>query len=152
MKVLTRFTFLLLASFAIHYSQAQTSDSTLKGMNWRNIGPNRGGRSLGVAGSSKNKLEYYFGAVGGGLWNSPNLGATNESGFSGLPGNTRYNITGMFGDIGSFGTWWSDTGENGGAWHYFLSRTNERFDRGWATNLESGYSVRCLKDDSTKLN
>ena len=54
MKVLTRFAFLLLASFAIHYSQAQTSDSTLKGMNWRNIGPNRGGRSLGVAGSSKN--------------------------------------------------------------------------------------------------
>ena len=38
MKVLTRFAFLLLASFAIHYSQAQTSDSTLKGMNWRNIG------------------------------------------------------------------------------------------------------------------
>jgi len=42
MKVLTRFAFLLLASFAIHYSQAQTSDSTLKGMNWRNISPNRG--------------------------------------------------------------------------------------------------------------
>jgi hypothetical protein len=36
-------------------------------MNWRNIGPNRGGRSLGIAGSSKRKLEYYFGAVGGGL-------------------------------------------------------------------------------------
>lgn len=42
MKVLTRFTFILLASFAMHYSQAQTSDSKLKGMNWRNIGPNRG--------------------------------------------------------------------------------------------------------------
>ncbi|MEI6583589.1 MAG: glycosyl hydrolase [Chitinophagia bacterium] len=37
-------------------------------MSWRNIGPNRGGRSLGIAGSSKRKLEYYFGAVGGGLW------------------------------------------------------------------------------------
>jgi len=37
-------------------------------MNWRNIGPNRGGRSLGISGSSKRKLEYYFGAVGGGLW------------------------------------------------------------------------------------
>jgi hypothetical protein len=37
-------------------------------MNWRNIGPNRGSRSLGIAGSSKRKLEYYFGAVGGGLW------------------------------------------------------------------------------------
>ena len=30
--------------------------------------------------------------------------------------------------------------------------TNERFDRGWADNLESGYSVRCIKDDSTKDN
>ena len=68
MKNLNRIAFVLLASFAIHNSQAQSGDSTLKGMNWRNIGPNRGGRSLGVAGSSKNKLEYYFGAVGGGLW------------------------------------------------------------------------------------
>jgi hypothetical protein len=74
MKQLTRFTLLLLAFFAIHSSQAQSGDSTLKGMNWRNIGPNRGGRSLGVAGSSKNKLEYYFGAVGGGLWKTSDGG------------------------------------------------------------------------------
>ena len=74
MKQLTRFTLLLLAFFAIHSSQAQSGDSTLKGMNWRNIGPNRGGRSLGVAGSSKNKLEYYFGAVGGGLWKTTDGG------------------------------------------------------------------------------
>ena len=45
-------------------------------MNWRNIGPNRGGRSLGIAGSSKRKLEYYFGAVGGGLWK------TNDGGLN----------------------------------------------------------------------
>lgn len=51
-------------------AQKNTSDSNalFKGMSWRNIGPNRGGRSLGIAGSSKRKLEYYFGAVGGGLW------------------------------------------------------------------------------------
>ena len=54
-------------------------------------------------------------ATGLSLWNSPNFGATNESGFSGLPGDTRYNNIGMFGDIGSFGIWWSDTGESGGA-------------------------------------
>jgi photosystem II stability/assembly factor-like uncharacterized protein len=29
---------------------------------------------LGVAGSSKNKLEYYFGAVGGGLWKTTDGG------------------------------------------------------------------------------
>lgn len=48
--------------------------SPFKGMNWRNIGPNRGGRSLGIAGSSKRKLEYYFGAVGGGLWKTTDGG------------------------------------------------------------------------------
>ncbi len=42
--------------------------SVIKGMEWRNIGPKRGGRSLGIAGSPGRKNEYYFGAVGGGLW------------------------------------------------------------------------------------
>jgi photosystem II stability/assembly factor-like uncharacterized protein len=40
----------------------------LRGMQWRSIGPNRGGRSIAVAGSARRPLEYYFGAVGGGLW------------------------------------------------------------------------------------
>ncbi|TXT34794.1 MAG: glycosyl hydrolase [Chitinophagaceae bacterium] len=53
----------------------QTDTTSLfKGMNWRNVGPNRGGRSLGIAGSSKRKLEYYFGAVGGGLWKTTDGG------------------------------------------------------------------------------
>ena len=54
--------------------KAQVGDSILKGMNWRNIGPNRGGRSLGIAGSSQRKQEYYFGAVGGGLWKTTDGG------------------------------------------------------------------------------
>ncbi len=45
-------------------------------MKWRNIGPNRGGRSLGIAGSSRRKMEYYFGAVGGGLWKTTDGGFT----------------------------------------------------------------------------
>src|SRR4051794_37099771 len=45
-------------------------------LRWRNIGPNRGGRSLAVAGSVKRPLEYYFGAVGGGLWKTTNGGTT----------------------------------------------------------------------------
>ncbi len=39
-----------------------------EGLEWRNIGPNRGGRSLGCAGSPGRPNEYYFGATGGGLW------------------------------------------------------------------------------------
>ncbi|HXB32004.1 MAG TPA: hypothetical protein VNV35_01225 [Puia sp.] len=48
----------------------------LKGLTWRNIGPNRGGRSLAIAGTSKRKKEYYFGAVGGGLWKTIDGGFT----------------------------------------------------------------------------
>ena len=58
-------------------SAQQTSESTqntvidtsfYNGLKWRNIGPKRGGRSLGCAGSPDRPNEYYFGATGGGLW------------------------------------------------------------------------------------
>ncbi|MEP1096886.1 MAG: glycosyl hydrolase [Cyclobacteriaceae bacterium] len=54
-------------------SNAQPSTSSIDpsfygNMEWRNIGPNRGGRSLGSAGSPGRVNEYYFGATGGGLW------------------------------------------------------------------------------------
>ena len=42
---------------------------------WRNIGPDRGGRSLASAGSTARPNEYYFGAVGGGLWKTVDGGA-----------------------------------------------------------------------------
>jgi len=43
-------------------------------MRWRNIGPNRGGRSIACAGSPSRPLEYYFGACGGGLWKTTDAG------------------------------------------------------------------------------
>lgn len=43
-------------------------------MTWRNIGPNRGGRSLGSTGSPGRPNEYYFGATGGGLWKTTDGG------------------------------------------------------------------------------
>ena len=45
-------------------------------LKWRNIGPNRGGRSIAVAGSATRPLEYYFGATGGGLWKTTDGGQT----------------------------------------------------------------------------
>ncbi len=45
-------------------------------LKWRNIGPDRGGRSLAAAGSSTRPLEYYFGATGGGLWKTTDGGTT----------------------------------------------------------------------------
>lgn len=43
-------------------------------LEWRNIGPERGGRSLGSAGSPSRPNEYYFGATGGGLWKTTDGG------------------------------------------------------------------------------
>src|SRR6516162_8974455 len=45
-------------------------------LTWRSIGPPRGGRSIASAGSSSRPLEYYFGAVGGGLWKTTDGGLT----------------------------------------------------------------------------
>jgi photosystem II stability/assembly factor-like uncharacterized protein len=57
--------------------QAQTATYDAKyydKLKWRNIGPQRGGRSLGVTGSPGRINEYYFGATGGGLWKTTDGG------------------------------------------------------------------------------
>jgi photosystem II stability/assembly factor-like uncharacterized protein len=48
-------------------------------LRWRSVGPERGGRSLAVAGSSARLYEYYFGATGGGLWKTTDGGVTWRS-------------------------------------------------------------------------
>ena len=50
--------------------------SLYSGMRWRGIGPNRGGRSIAVAGSDTRPNEYYFGATGGGIWKTTDYGVT----------------------------------------------------------------------------
>jgi photosystem II stability/assembly factor-like uncharacterized protein len=64
----------LVPIFVCALATAQNFD--LGALQWRNIGPNRGGRSQAVAGSSARPLEYYFGATGGGLWKTTNGGVT----------------------------------------------------------------------------
>ncbi len=57
-------------------AQTPAPYSPTEHLRWRNIGPNRGGRSIAVAGSSARPLEYYFGATGGGLWKTTDGGTT----------------------------------------------------------------------------
>jgi photosystem II stability/assembly factor-like uncharacterized protein len=45
-------------------------------LRWRNLGPNRGGRSIAVAGSVARPHEYYMGATGGGLFKTTDGGVT----------------------------------------------------------------------------
>jgi len=45
-------------------------------LQWRSIGPLRGGRSITCAGNPSRPYEYYFGATGGGLWKTTDGGTT----------------------------------------------------------------------------
>ncbi|WP_349352428.1 MULTISPECIES: VPS10 domain-containing protein [unclassified Flagellimonas] len=62
--------------YAQNASPSIVDTSFYSGFEWRNIGPNRGGRSLGAAGSPSRPNEYYFGATGGGLWKTIDGGNT----------------------------------------------------------------------------
>ncbi len=65
---------LVFCSFYVSEAESQIDDSFYEGYSWRNIGPKRGGRCLGVSGSPGRPLEYYFGATGGGLWKTTDGG------------------------------------------------------------------------------
>src|SRR5258708_9308568 len=49
-------------------SPALPDASILKGMQWREVGPYRGGRADTVAGIADQPNVYYFGSTGGGVW------------------------------------------------------------------------------------
>ncbi|WP_258099713.1 VPS10 domain-containing protein [Marinoscillum pacificum] len=49
------------------------------GLEWRNIGPFRGGRSAAVTGVPGKPNLYYFGSTGGGVWRTTDAGSTFEN-------------------------------------------------------------------------
>jgi uncharacterized protein (TIGR02145 family) len=78
-------------------------------------------------------------------WLSPNTGATNSSGWSGLPGGSRFS-NGVFGGIGSFGAWWSSTEDaTKDAWTRSLGYDAGNVNR-YFNSKTGGFSVRCLRD------
>ena len=83
-------------------------------------------------------------------WNSPNLYATNSSGFTALPGGRR-SPTGGFSQKGDRGIFWScsQTSNPSMAWDLSLY-----YEEGWAgvgSNADKnfGFSIRCVKDADT---
>ena len=78
-------------------------------------------------------------------WLSPNQDATNESGFSGLPGGIRY-IDGRFAFVGEYGPWWSSTEyDTDVVWDRRLDYSTGNVARNVSVK-EEGLSVRCLRD------
>jgi uncharacterized protein (TIGR02145 family) len=81
--------------------------------------------------------------AGTGLWQEPNQDATNESGFTGLPGGYRL---GPFSSIGSDGFWWSSSeNDTTTAWLRYLYHDNGDADRDYDFKTY-GFSVRLIKD------
>ena len=82
------------------------------------------------------------------LWQSPNEGADNSSGFSALPAGFRKGWDDFaYEQLGTFATFWSSSPNNGELTYTF--QFNSDFAK---ANLSSygdnnnGYSVRCVKD------
>ena len=69
---------------------------------------------------------------------------TNSSGFSGLPGGSRYD-NGYFYLAGLYGYWWSSSPFGSLAWFRGLNDYSEDVYRGYV-DLRFGFSVRCVRD------
>jgi uncharacterized protein (TIGR02145 family) len=80
-------------------------------------------------------------------WESPNTGATNQSGFTALPGGYRY-IYGAFYLVGYNGAWWSSTESDAvNAWSRYIGYFDGIVSSSCNFSKRFGYSVRCVKDN-----
>ncbi|MCE2733626.1 MAG: glycosyl hydrolase [Flammeovirgaceae bacterium] len=82
----TVFFLLLLSLFAFAQKKSTPTKPTITyddklyaGMEWRNIGPYRGGRSAAVTGVPGKPTLFYMGSTGGGVWRTTDGGGTWEN-------------------------------------------------------------------------
>ena len=78
-------------------------------------------------------------------WGSPNSGATNSSGFTGLPGGFRSSTNGAFYNLSDIAYFWTSSEIGGTAWHRRLTNSSPMVQRN-DFYQPHGASVRCLKD------
>lgn len=78
-------------------------------------------------------------------WNMPNTGATNESGFTALPGGYRFTDGGFY-DVANFGYWWSASEFNAADGFFRLIYFDDRVVEKGNFSKKYGFSVRCLMD------
>jgi uncharacterized protein (TIGR02145 family) len=75
--------------------------------------------------------------------------SNNSTGFTALPGGYRrgHNDAGFYAN-GLYGKWWSSRGESSASAYYrYLSYKYSSLVRSSHSNKESGFSVRCVRDD-----
>ncbi len=97
-------------------------------------------------------ISYVGGIPGGGElkeagtahWSSPNTGATNESGFTGLPGGVRSETSKSF---GINGLWWSSSGYSSTDSYSGMYLYHDTPDAHSGINVKwQGMSIRCISD------
>ena len=83
-------------------------------------------------------------------WNAPNTGATNETGFTGLPGGQR-NGGGYFNSLLTIGHYWTSTPNPDPMGSYYAAAFSLHYNQAalqWTPSIDkdSGFAVRCVKD------
>ncbi len=150
-------------AFAVYNNEASNKDTYGLLYNWYAVDDTRGicptGWHVPTAGEWTDLTDHLGGesvagghmkttgtlSAGTGLWQAPNTGATNSSGFSGLPGGIRNNL-GNFTFQGTSGDWWSSREVSAG------SAVLRRLVYAGGNAIRSlnpkqnGFSVRCLRD------
>ena len=107
---------------------------------WTTLGTFLGGDS--VAGG---KMK----TTGTSRWYPPNFGATNQSGFAGLPAGIRVGNEGAFSccNVGDSGYWWSASESSStSAFYRYMVNTSGYLARGGGLHKSDGFSVRCIRD------
>jgi uncharacterized protein (TIGR02145 family) len=124
--------------------------------NWYAVNDPRGLAPIGYHIPSEEEwtiLSVYLGGKGvaGGKmktksgWDAPNTGASNSSGFGGLPGGCRSGF-GKFVGIGGLAYWWTSTEfDTSTAYDYSLHCFDGTVRR-YTYYKRDGFSVRCLRD------
>jgi len=144
-------------AYAIYDNNAANNDTYGKLYNWFAVTDSRNLCPTGwhvPSDAEWTTLENFLGGVNvaGGkmkavssLWTSPNTGATDESGFSGLPGGCRFYLGSYFG-VGNYGYWWSSTESSTTyAWGRGLGYVSGGSNRSYYYE-PYGFGVRCLRD------
>jgi uncharacterized protein (TIGR02145 family) len=110
---------------------------------------------LGMSESEADSLGFRGTDEGGKLketgnthWSSPNMGATNELGFTALPGGYR-KASGMFHYLGFSSRWWTSTANTTAATNAYRRYIDSNSSQMYRQLIESrtGYSIRCIKDN-----
>ena len=79
-------------------------------------------------------------------WESPNVGATNSSGFTALPGGVFYYLYRESVVVGYMGDWWNSTETDTSQAVYWNIENVSSTAKPYICDKNNGLSVRCIKD------